>query len=115
MPPFFALIFNRKFRIRQDIDHPFLSLENLTVIVPFRNEAKRILGLLNSLDVNEKIPRLLFIDDHSDDGTDSIIRNAGLNNTEVLKLTNTSGKKSAIQLGVQTAESDYILTLDAEY
>lgn len=94
-----------------------VRLEDVTLIVPFRDEENTLPTLLNSLLQQEKLPtKLLFIDDHSSDGSKSLVRNQ-LNHLdfELLQLSDDLfGKKNAIQLGVNRTTTKYCLTLDAD-
>lgn len=92
-----------------------ISLRELTVIVPFRNEEHRILPLLNSLLNSRELPfQLLFVDDHSTDKTAEILVTQ-LNKTRFqLVQSEGEGKKSAILTGINHSKTAYILTLDAD-
>ncbi len=94
-----------------------INLHNLTVIVPFRNELIRIEPLLNSIKESTQLPKkILFIDDHSNDGTKELIKEVLVGfPVSIVKLdADVFGKKEAIQFGVQKAETSCILTLDAD-
>jgi len=97
--------------------------EKTTVLVPFKNEKNRISPLLNSINNSiikykgsdlESNFQFIFIDDHSSDGTSQFIIDYLDVSFQILKLDNTSGKKAAIKKGVEYAESERILTLDAD-
>lgn len=94
------------------------GLEPLTVIVPFKNEAANLPGLLECL-VNQEISynyfQLIFVDDHSNDEGAKIIKQKleGKFACEVL-LNQGKGKKAAISTGLESAKHNYILTLDAD-
>lgn len=94
----------------------------LTVIVPFRNEEERIGPLLESLrqELN-KTPyavHVLFVDDHSVDGSVDLINRfcAEFNGSVKLRslTSSSSGKKAAVRLGVENASTTWVLTLDAD-
>ena len=106
---------NKKNTFKYDV--PKINLEDLTVIIPFRNEYNRIIPLLNSIKNSSKYPkRIIFVDDHSDDNT-SILIDETLQDISisVLKLKEEEfGKKSAINLGVQHSKTRFVLTLDAD-
>ncbi|MBK7131068.1 MAG: glycosyltransferase [Crocinitomicaceae bacterium] len=92
------------------------SDKDLSILIPFRNEAKRISSLIKSF--NESVIavpsqlEIIFIDDHSTDQSVEEIKKSKL---PILLLKNEGhGKKSAIQTGVQQAKHEYILTLDAD-
>ncbi len=97
-----------------------LSNNSLSVVIPFRNEENRIIPLLNSiLDLNTTANlEFIFIDDHSIDQTAKIIQNHQSFQKFNVKLyqvaQNESGKKHAIQTGVQNASYPIILTTDAD-
>jgi cellulose synthase/poly-beta-1,6-N-acetylglucosamine synthase-like glycosyltransferase len=94
-----------------------VKLEDVTLIVPFRDEENTLPSLLKDLRKQEKLPKkFLFIDDHSSDEGSALVRNY-LNefDLEVLGLPDDLfGKKKAIQFGVQNAATKYCVTLDAD-
>jgi cellulose synthase/poly-beta-1,6-N-acetylglucosamine synthase-like glycosyltransferase len=95
-----------------------IQLDNLTVIVPFRNEEKRIDGLIQSLINSKKLPKqILFVNDHSDD--QSILKIemqiGQLCNIQILNLPDElKGKKQAIRYGTEKTKTEFVLTLDAD-
>ena len=97
--------------------------KNTTIIIPFKNESKRILPLLDSINksaISAKNTNLLshfqfiFIDDHSNDDTISTILSHLDITFQIIKLKQSNGKKYAIKKGVELAKFDRILTLDAD-
>ena len=92
----------------------------LTIVVPFRNEENRINNLLSSIENQENldcIEQFIFVDDHSSDCTVEIIRNWTLNKKfkcQILSLKSNFGKKRAIDFGVKSSSSEYIMTIDAD-
>ncbi len=91
---------------------------SMTILVPFRNEAKRIGPLLASL---EKIDytrfTILFIDDHSTDAGPDLVKKwvQGNENSRIIAAPlDSTGKKSCLALGVQHAMGEVILTTDAD-
>ncbi len=93
-----------------------ISLEDLTVIIPFRNEEERLGPLLDSLKTQTKYPsKILFVNDHSEDDSCSIIKQSSIPQLEIYNLPETlQGKKSAIDFGIKKSNSKYILQLDAD-
>lgn len=90
----------------------------LSILIPFKNEANRIRDLISSfnhsiLSENQKI-QIIFIDDHSSDETERIIEQELKLHFEVLRLNENNGKKNALDLGINHAEFEEILTLDAD-
>lgn len=95
-----------------------ISLDEVTLIIPFRNEEKRIDGLLQSLKVNSKLPtQIVFVNDHSDDLSCSKITEelGNLNNLQLLNLpSGIFGKKQAIRYGLNLTKTKFVLTMDAD-
>jgi glycosyltransferase involved in cell wall biosynthesis len=94
-----------------------LELSDITVLIPFRNEAKRIEQLLTCLNASTKFPaNIVFINDHSTDDSIKIIaqKNSSLNFNVLSMPDNLNGKKQAIRFGIAAFPSSYYLTLDAD-
>lgn len=94
-----------------------VSREELTVIVPFRNEAQRLSHLLVSIRGSKIQPSTyVFVDDHSEDGSMSILREnlSGINLKAIVLEANEQGKKLAIRRGIQESEGQWILSMDAD-
>ena len=94
-----------------------IPIDNLVVIIPFRNEEKRISTIIESINKLTSLPKeFVFINDHSNDKTVDIIQdNLKIDNYRVLDLPeNISGKKAAIRYGIQNSKSEFILTTDAD-
>ncbi len=94
-----------------------IKLEDLTVVIPFRNEENRLKGLLSSIQNSESHPiSYIFVDDHSLDQSQSLIHKylQGLK-FEIVKLPKgTFGKKRALEKGISIVKTNYVLTLDAD-
>ncbi|MFN5734493.1 MAG: glycosyltransferase [Flavobacteriales bacterium] len=94
-----------------------LSVRDITVIIPFRNEKNNLEKVIKSLDAQRIKPeRILFINDHSEDEGPSIIEQFDHGLTlEVHSLPKERyGKKEALKLGITLARTPWILTLDAD-
>ncbi|MBU8892370.1 MAG: glycosyltransferase [Bacteroidales bacterium] len=97
-----------------------ISKNPVSIIIACRNEEKNIPSLLQSL-INQSYPKnktgILIIDDHSSDGSISIIKKYS-EKYEFIKLLklpdNQSGKKDAINFGIINSNSDVIITIDAD-
>jgi biofilm PGA synthesis N-glycosyltransferase PgaC len=91
---------------------------NLTVIIPLRNEASNLEVLLSSLEDQKQLEsEIIFIDDHSTDQSLEMIQSWAKNkeSVRVLQLPDKlQGKKQAISFGVESSARDYCLTLDAD-
>ena len=94
-----------------------LKLAEITVLIPFRNEEKRIADLLESILKSSVLPsKFLFIDDHSSDKSVEKI-SATLTDFPIEILTvpeGEFGKKKALRIGIEAVETSYFLTLDAD-
>jgi len=96
------------------------KVPNISVIIPFRNEAHRIIPLLNSIqeiDFEGQI-EFLFINDHSTDNSIDVIKNHPFfqsNNYKIINLEGDKhGKKDALEIGISAAENEIIITTDAD-
>ncbi len=89
---------------------------DITVIVPFRNEAHRISGLLESIKQLTVRPKeFIFVDDHSSDNGAMLIEHSLTGKYRVLSMPEElQGKKRAIRYATEKCVSEYILTMDAD-
>lgn len=95
-----------------------IDLAELVVIIPFRNEEKRIAVLLESIKKSTRHPkRYVFVNDHSTDESCERIEQL-LNETipyQIISLEDgVEGKKLAIRKGIELSESTYVLGWDAD-
>lgn len=91
--------------------------EEITVVIPFRNEEKNLPHLLQSLSKLKTLPKeIIFVNDHSVDDSLQCLKDFGGNlPLKVLHLNQDEiGKKTAIRKGIEFALTDYILTWDAD-
>jgi glycosyltransferase involved in cell wall biosynthesis len=94
-----------------------ISSEELSVIVPFRDEAKRLTPLIESIQQAKNQPNsFVFVDDHSEDDSMAILREnlSGINWMAITLDTHEQGKKVAIRRGIQESEGKWILSMDAD-
>lgn len=89
-----------------------------SVLVPFRNEAKNLEALVHALN-SQTHPNfeVVFIDDHSEDSGVEILYEFLATNelkARVISLSDSSGKKAALKLGIETARHELIVTTDAD-
>lgn len=91
------------------------SFDDVTVLIPARNEAQFIDQTLNRLQAQGEGLRIIVIDDQSEDHTASL---AGRRGVEVISGTtppkNWSGKLWALNQGLQQVRTRYTLLLDAD-
>ncbi len=94
-----------------------ISAQEITVLIPFRNEEKRLDDLLTSILNSTKLPnKFIFIDDHSNDASTKLIQDRlGDFPFEILMLSKElSGKKKALRAAIQNCQTKFILTFDAD-
>ena len=112
----------RKFKPKKKtIDNKETYLTKFSVVIPCRNEAKRINLLLESIEnlkYDSTSYELIFIDDYSTDSTYRLIKAFQEKNDrldiKLLKNNLSSGKKSALTFGIEKSTYDYIITTDAD-
>lgn len=97
----------------QAIDNPFIS-----VIIPFRNEAKHLpilIKALNEQDYPKGSYEIIAIDDHSNDSTVREVSLMANQSSRVSVIGNEgTGKKSALKTGILKASGNIIVTIDAD-
>ena len=101
----------------------FQPSKKVTVIIPARNEQKRISACLSSLQ-NQTYPQSLLdvivVDDHSEDDTAATVDSFPLNNLTLIRLNEfvekplNSYKKKAIEIAIAQSTGDWIITTDAD-
>lgn len=95
------------------------SKTKFSIIIPFRNEAKNLPKLLQSiteLNYPKELCEFIFVDDDSDDNSVEIINLFSLQNIKIIdniRVSN-SPKKDAITTAIQQAKHDWIVTTDAD-
>jgi glycosyltransferase involved in cell wall biosynthesis len=99
---------------------PAASAASVTAIVPARNEEAVIEGCIISLASQSKIAEILVVDDQSTDGTASVVRSL-MEKIPNLRLLEAGGlpdgwvgKNHALWVGVQQANSAWLLFTDAD-
>lgn len=95
-----------------------LDLNDLSVIIPFRNEEQNLPMLLASLSKQDLLPRdIILVNDHSEDESVPIVQKF-IDDRKIGKLIHLEngmvGKKQALNLGIQNATTQFVLTLDAD-
>ena len=95
-------------------------LRPLSIVVPFRNEAEHLHGLIEDLEVQSypaHLWELIFVDDHSEDESASIINSLIVDTPgfNYLRLPpGKSGKKAALYEGIKKAKQHWIIQVDAD-
>lgn len=94
------------------------SEDELTVLIPARNEAGVIAETLRAVAANAPEARVILIDDESGDGTAAAAKSAGVKHLRVLEGTppppGWAGKLWALEQGLREAHTARILLLDAD-
>jgi cellulose synthase/poly-beta-1,6-N-acetylglucosamine synthase-like glycosyltransferase len=87
----------------------------LTVLIPARNEALHIDACLQAV-LAQTHPnfKVLVLDDASTDDTAVRVRHWAARDSRVRLLHVTGGKKAALARGIATADTDWVVTLDAD-
>lgn len=92
-------------------------IEEISVVVPFRNEAENLPKIIDSLNRLERFPReIIWVNDHSEDDFESCFNNLKIpfKSTLIHLQPEDEGKKTAIRVGISEAQGKYILTWDAD-
>lgn len=93
---------------------------NISIIIPFLNEADSINNLVNELNtINKNINlslEVIFVDDGSIDQSVELLKNHSQINfkSQVIKLSKNYGSHAALRAGISIAKSDYIGFLYAD-
>ena len=96
--------------------------ESITVLLPVRNEEKRISDCISALQAQINVPnlRVLILNDQSSDATETIAiqQISGDQRFRLINLQDPKngwlGKVSALQSGFENTESEYVVTIDAD-
>ena len=92
-----------------------IGLDEVTVIIPFRDEKENLNHLLNQIkDIQTPPAKFLFVDDHSSDGGATLVKNKQNRLIDLLTMTNKMGKKEAVFAGVNHSQTPYVLCWDAD-
>lgn len=111
-----VMILVKKFSKPKGLDN--CPADEITVIIPFRNEATKLQPLIKSL-LNQSIlpSSIIFVDDHSSDNSCEII-STSLNEKKEISLIHLpkdlNGKKQAIRFAMRKVKTKYCLTIDAD-
>lgn len=93
-----------------------INFPHVSIVIPFRNELEHLPHLLRSLDTLRYPPEkleIIFVDDHSFDGSPDII--PVRSNIKLLYNSDSAmGKKAAVKTGIKNASHQVILITDAD-
>lgn len=99
------------------VDSEKQNLPSVSLVIPFRNEDKNLPALLNDLyqfDYPVALLECIFVDDHSDDNSVSVINDSKLKFPYKIISSSSDGKKAAITCGVEAAKHTWVVTTDAD-
>ncbi|MHB9131874.1 MAG: glycosyltransferase family 2 protein [Armatimonadota bacterium] len=86
-------------------------MHTVTAIIPAYNEAERLPGVIAAVQSATLIREILVVDDGSSDHTAKVAAACGV---RVLRLSENSGKGTALVSGALAAQGDILLFLDAD-
>jgi glycosyltransferase involved in cell wall biosynthesis len=112
----FALIFGiQRLRVVNK-NRKTMSLDEITVVIPFRNEAHNLEAFLNGIKSQRYQPeQWVFVNDHSTDDFGPLFESMKAFPVRLLHLPDEQrGKKRAIRFGIDHVRTDYCLTMDAD-
>jgi len=89
-----------------------------TVIVPFRNEGENLIRCISSLlqqEFDKSRFEIILVDDNSTDNYLDLIKDfLKIPEIKLIKLEGASGKKRAIEAGINSSQNEIIVTTDAD-
>ena len=106
-------IYNPAFKVSKKIE----SNNSYTIIVPFRDEIenlKHIYSDLLDLDFDKQRIEIIFIDDHSTDGSFEWLSKCDMPDNFKLESLLNIGKKQALIKAISVASGSFIVTTDAD-
>jgi cellulose synthase/poly-beta-1,6-N-acetylglucosamine synthase-like glycosyltransferase len=116
---FLLLYLATSWKIHKGNELIVLTNEQVTLLVPFRNEASKLRKIFESIEkLNHDHIEILWINDHSEDT--SVVELIELMDSENLRFEHKliqaegNGKKEAIETAIKHAKSDFIFTSDAD-
>ena len=102
--------------IQAPVNHSIPSGQSISIIIPYRNEARSLPQLLSHLDRQDLDPALwtcFFVNDHSEDEGPQMIASRLKPNYRMLDAIG-SGKKNAIKTALASIETRSIVQTDAD-
>ena len=92
-----------------------VSACTISVVIPARDEASRIVPLLDALRGAQGVTEVIVVDDESSDDTAAVARRCGASVLQGAPVPNGwAGKAWALQQGITAATGEWIVTLDAD-
>lgn len=106
-------------RVFQQTPGTTTSFQNISIIIPFKNEQENISDLLNALkrlDYPSDKYEVIFVDDNSSDDSTKFLNQNSMDNYKVVLASDKKypGKKGVIDIGIQNSKFDIIAITDAD-
>ena len=105
-------------RMKRFSKKEFTPKTSFTIVVPFRNEKENLPNLLHSislLDYPKELVEVILVDDDSDDGWKLEVGSWKFEIRLIKNIRKTnSPKKDAIEIAIEIAKNDWIITTDAD-
>ena len=95
----------------------YSNLPFATLVIPFRNEAEnlpKIVRCIAALNYPQEKLSIVFVNDNSTDEFEKVIRNANCSFNIQLINSDGEGKKAALTTGIMPANTEWIITTDAD-
>lgn len=86
-------------------------MKRVSVVIPAYNESARITDTVNAVRKIPEVSEVIVVDDASTDQTGDLAVKAG---AKLIRLPRNQGKGTALNKGVQAAEGDVVVLLDAD-
>ncbi|MDC3220424.1 glycosyltransferase, partial [Flavobacteriales bacterium] len=103
-----------KFNTNQEME--FDETKSISVLIPFRNEEDGLSVLIQELEKQWQpaYGEIIFIDDHSNDGSREIVLASSLSNMSLLSLNEREGKKAALKYALARVKFNHVAQIDAD-
>ena len=108
------LLFMMKFNTNQEME--FEETKSISVLIPYRNEEEGLSALIQELEKQWQpaYGEIIFIDDHSTDGSIQIVLASSLSNMSLLSLNEGEGKKAALKYALAKVKFNHVAQVDAD-
>ncbi len=109
----------RSWRFQSAEARPQHFVKRVSILIPFRDEQDHLSQIFSSIEgLSYDTLEVIWINDHSSDQSymilDTLIRNNSNRFNHLLIESGGIGKKEAIEIGVQCASGEFIMTTDAD-
>jgi len=87
-----------------------MEKNNVTIIIPAKNEEKTIVNVIEVIKKNEKISQIIVVNNNSNDHTAEYAKKAGAQVVDCEK----QGKGYAMKTGMQYVKNEIVVFIDAD-